>query len=410
MTLKQQQVENISNHILSLIWLLFLILPNNQMFFVFVPVAYLVLFSYKKTVDRSVALSAMMLIILLALTFLVNIGDPHNSQNLQDIFRLVVIMLMLFTFGKQRGSVILKPYIYFAIGYLVTTQFAVILNISFLNTLMSIYAISEEAIAHQDRTIFLQENYEYSLTSNIFRLGGIFFNSNQYARYLGLIMLVLLCEIRQFSKKSLLIIFPIIILSIVASGSRTALIVFVATILFYIHSTKIFSPKKTGIISTIFVLLLLFIYLFTELSELRIFQLEAGIDNSFRIKVQKLINYLNSNPSTIRFLFGNLTGDAMLSDGTGYLARGFRGMDWEIGNLILVYGVLFLIFILVFYVLVFKKYLPKYRVIFTILIWMMSSSVLLNYRMAALWMLVLGLYYRRSLLEKEQINNEKNER
>ncbi len=68
----------------------------------------------------------------------------------------------------------------------------------------------------------------------------------------------------------------------------------------------------------------------------------------------------------------NFTGDAMKN----YLGNDFRGMDFEIGNLILYYGILFFITIFIFYLKIYKKMSPKYRVVFTILLWMFSSSLL----------------------------------
>lgn len=385
---------NINDHLLSIVWLLFLILPNNQFFFLFVPIAYIILFRFKNEEKLNVTTFIGGFVLLSFATFLFNIHTPHVGINTtKDISRLLVLMISFITFGRLRGDVILKPYIYFAIAYLVISQFAYIWNIAPLKSLFSIYKDEE------GESMSGINNYVYG-AANV-RLGGMFFNSNQYSRYLELIMLVLMCEIKQFSKKSLMILCPIIIISLGATGSRTSLVVFCIAVVFYLYSAKIFSPGKTKIISIVFVVSLLFVYLFTGLSKMRVFKINEGLDNSFGQKLGLLITYLDSNPNIIKLIFGNLSSKVMFS------STGTISMDWEIGNILFVYGIVFFIFLFVFYFTLFKRYLPKYRVVFVILLWMFTSSILFSYRMASLWILVLGLYYRRSLIEKKQlkINN-----
>jgi len=384
----KKQLIIINNHILSIIWLLFLILPNNQLFFFFVPLAYIVLFNFKSEVKLDVTPFILGFVFLIIIIFIINLNELYINNNIKDINRLAVLALLFIAFGRVRGNAILKPYIYIAIGYLVLSQFTYILNITPLKLLFSIYT--------DNKGFDLEEKNEgiTIVDYGISTLGGIFFNQNQYARYLELIMLVLMCEIKQFSKKSLMILFPVIIFSLGAAGSRTSLIVFCLAVIFYWNSAKVFSPQKTRIISILFIILFFFVYLFTDLSEMRVFKINEGMDNSFGIKVRLLMMYIDSNLNMIKILFGNGTPDAIRA------ITGTIGTDWEIGNLFLMYGILFFIFLFLFYFYLFKRYLPKYRVIFTILFWMFSSSIISSYRMAALWMLVLGLYYHRSLAEK----------
>jgi len=389
----------IDNHILSIVWLMLLILPSNQLFFLFVPIAYILLFKFRTDVKLNITQFIIVFLFLLMTTFTVNMNDLYIHGSTQDVSRLIIFALLFITFGRLRGNTILKPYICFATGFLVLSQFVYILEITPLKPLFSIYTDSEGYTLENRHNAF---DIEYFGRSHSFRLGGIFINPNEYARYLGLIMLVLLCEIKQFSKKSLMILFPVIVISLMATGSRTSWIVFCATIIYYLYSAKVFTPQKATKISILLVALLFVFYLFTDISDMRMFRVGEGMDNSFGIKVELLMTYLGANPSMIQLLFGHGTIDVITS------ASGFRGLDWEIGNLILIYGILFMIVLFAFYFFLFKRYLPKYRVIFTILFWMFSSSVLLNYRMAALWILVLGLYYRRSLIEKKQLAVESN--
>jgi hypothetical protein len=355
-------------------------------------VAYIALTKLRADVKLNVSLFSISLVLLLLFSVLVNVNDPYLLKTPKDISRVAVLMLLLISFGRLKGYTILKPYIYIAIGYLVISQFVYILNITPLKPLYSMYIFEDKTIEDATRN-FTMLDYGGNI-----RLGGIYFNSNQYARYLELILLVLMCEIKQFKKKELIILFSIIIFSIFATGSRTSLIVLCVSILFYLNLAKLFSVKKSRIISVLFVALLLFVYSFTGLSEMRAFKINEGMEDSFGIKFGLLTRYLSANPNIIKILFGNLTPDVM----ENYIGiSSFKGMDWEIGNLFLCYGILFCVVLVVFYYTIFRRYLPKYRVIFTILLWMFSSSILCSYRMSALWILVLGLYYKRSLKEKQ---------
>jgi hypothetical protein len=394
MTKTNKGINN--DHFLSFIWLLFLILPNNQVFFIFVPIAFIVLFRFKNNFRLNVTLYWMILTLLLFLSVLFNINERYFDT--KSASRVATLMIIFVSFGKLRGNHILSPYIYFAIGYLVISQFIYLINFTPLVSFFNNY-YPFEGDRYSKTADFLQS---YTMSDyGAFRLGGIFHNSNQYARYLELILLVVFCEIRQFSKKNLIIMGSLIVFSILATGSRTAFIVLCITIIYYLYSAKQLSLSKVLSISIAGLGILVFIYLNTEYGEFRVFQIEEGMDDSIGVKFNLFTSYINADPTLIKLLFGNLSGNAL---GQAYFNNDAMGMDSEIGNLFLCYGILFFIALFIFYITIFKRYLSKYRVVFTILIWMISSSILFSYRMAPLWFLVLGLYYRRSLQEKQMIN------
>jgi hypothetical protein len=380
------------DHLLSIIWLIFLTFPNNTLFFMFVPMAYIILFRFQTEVKLNVGLDVLLFLYLLFLSYLINIGEPWVDFKSQ--IKVVVFAIMFISFGRLRGNKILKPYIYVALAYLIISQFAFIINFSPLTSFYSNFYYSEaydvnmsERFGHITSTLGLGTDY---------RLGGIFFNSNQFARYVEMIMVVLLCEVKQFSKKSLMIVFPFIVLSVIATGSRTSMMVLILSILYYFYSAKIFSKQKLAVIILVSAVVLYMVYRAASYDGLRVFALNEGMNDSLGVKWKLVTAYLNVDIPILKLLFGNLSGRAL----GVYINSDAMGTDWEIGNLILVYGFTFLVLVLIFYFILFKRYLPKYRVIFITLLWMFSSSILLNYRTAAVWMLILGLYYRRSLEEK----------
>lgn len=383
--------DSINNHILSLAWLIFLIFPSNNAFFIFVPFAFIFLFDYKKKVNSEIFKYLILLTLIIVASFIVNINEFYVDN--KSIFRSIVLIIMLLSYGRTRGYKILYPYIYIAIIVLFASQFSSALNISFINSIINSYYINEvegnfEVVSMIDFSQF-----------GIFRLGGIYINPNNYASFLGLVLTVILCEIKQFSRLGIIALFILIPLSLVATGSRTGLIVLVFTAIYYLYSSKVMSLKKAVFITIIFSAVVS-VFLFNSVTDhYRILKVDEGIDNSIGVKINLLIDYINSDPTIDKLLFGNFSGEALQS----YIGIYFSGMDFEIGNLILYYGFLFLITIVFFYTKIFKKMLPKYRVVFIVLLWMFSNSLLLSFRMSALWILILGVYYQRSMYTNKNL-------
>lgn len=200
------------DHLLSFIWLLLLILPNNQMFFLFVPLSFLILTRMKNDIKLNITPFIFLFISLLLITILMNAGERYSD--FKSITRAFILIFMFICFGKLKGNKILAPYIYFSIAYLVISQFTYVINIGPLKTFFTSFYPYEG-----DKNVYSSDFYESYEMSNygILRLGGIYFNPNQYARYLELIMVVFLCEIKQFSKRGIIIVSCVIVFFIVSN-------------------------------------------------------------------------------------------------------------------------------------------------------------------------------------------------
>lgn len=375
-----------SNHILSITWLMFLVFPNNGLYFYIVPLAYILLYDKTKKIDKKTLSYLFVFIFLFIVSLLVNVNETY--LNFKSFARVGVLFIMFLTFGRLRGNKILAPYIIIAVLFLIISQFATILNITSINSLINSYYIGSEGESVIDKY------YSFEITDyGIYRLGGIYFNSNNYASFLELTFAVLLCEIKQFSKIMLIVLIPLIIISIIATGSRTSFIVLIVIGLFYMYSSKQISLPKILLITTVFILIFTATIYTYNLSEYRVLKIDEGFDNSVGTKVNILLSYLESGPSIQKILFGNFSGEAIKK----YINTNFSGTDFEIGNIVLSFGFVFLVLLMFFYRHIFLIMKSKYRIIFTILLWMFSNSILLSYRMAAVWMLVLGLYFHKSI-------------
>lgn len=378
------------DHLLSFTWLLYFIIPTNIILYVFVPISVVVLFNNKLAIPAYLKYSILGLIVSLIFTLLINFQAGYVLKN--DIFRALVLILLFFSFSRYRGIVIRKEYIVFAAVYLIFTQFIFFLNISFfVNFFQQVYPYegNRDMYGYYERFTL----NEFGLT----RLGGIYYNPNQYARYIQIILITLLCEIKQFRKIELQVLVPLIVFSIAATGSRTSFLVLIVIGLSYFYFNNKFTAKNVFLIGIVGVGILFYIFSNTNIGEFRMLKVDEGLDNSLGAKVNLFYSYHENNQSALAFLFGNLSSMVMVS------SSGFTGTDFDIGNIPIFYGYVFFLFFIQLCVLVYRKTRPMYRVIYPILLWMFSSSIICNYRTVPIFLLILGLYYRRSLIEK---NNE----
>ncbi|MCE5225894.1 MAG: hypothetical protein LLG05_08525 [Porphyromonadaceae bacterium] len=374
------------NHLLSLVWLLLLILPTSQFFYLFVPVSFILLYDSKKTIRLSVLYVIGILILLMITSFIINVNEYYVS--FKDILRVLALIILFITFGRLKGNIILASYIVIAILFIVASQLLYALGIPFVNTVINNYYLPSED---------LQNLYEFSMSDfGQIRLGGIYGNANNYASFIELMLVVLIIEKEQFKKKYFYSLFGLIIYSIIATGSRTSLIVLVVIIMHYIYIYNRKSFKSFTLSIAVLLIITLIISQYIDFSSLRVFRIEEGMNDSFGYKVELLRKYLNQNLPLSRILFGSFSGSVM----TKYSISTYKGTDFEIGDTILMFGFIFFIALFVFYNKIFKYLLPQYRILYTILLWIFSNSILLSYRMSSVWLMVLGLYYYRSSKRK----------
>lgn len=386
-----RKINVIDNHFLSFVWLMLFIMPNNNIFYLFVPISFVILFNIRTKTNINSIITLVLLSLLI--TFLINIDK--NYLRFKDYSRFVTLIIFVITFTKLRGSAILKPYIYFAVFFLVLSQFAFFLNISFLVDLINANYVSELS----EYKIQSYENFQIS-EYGLNRLGGIYFNSNQYAKFIEFILLALVFEKNQFNKNELIFLGSIIIFSIVATGSRTSFIVLISILLGYLYFNNKLNHKNVVLLITISFLLLGYLLVTTNFSEFRMFKIQEGLDNSFGIKVQLFQRYLSDVDSPLHLLFGNLSTQVLIQE-YGFIVS---STDFDLGNVTISYGLVFYLLFFVFCFISYKRMLTKYRVFFIILLWMLSSTIINSYRAAPIFFLMIGLYYKRSMYEKNENN------
>lgn len=358
---------------MSIVWLLLLVLPNNTIFFMFVPLSFLLL-------CRSFLLPPKQVGLLCVLSLSISLATNLLDSDFKAFSRVISLMLFFYTFGNLKGNTILKPYIITAIAFMFITQFAYIIGFSpIINFIQTFYPYDSEASGRDMYTFY--ENATMNNFGSI-RLGGVFYNPNQFVRYMQMVLITMLCEIKQFKKNEIIILLPIFATSIIASGSRTSMIVTLLLILVYMYYNKLLTVGRVMPLITIGLFAGAYVLSTVDLSNFRMLKVDEGLDDSFAMKVQNITNYILSDLNFSQLLFGNLDW--------------FHSMDFDIGNIPVYYGFSFALALITFFIVSYKSIGPKYRIIFVILLWMLSSSIICSYRMAPIFFIGLNLCYNKS--------------
>ncbi len=376
--------HNINNHQIGFAWLLLLLFPVSNMFYITTPILFLCLYKSKNFDISNIKLLAVFLILVIALSFLFNVSETYITT--KDFQRGLTLIVILFTFTNLRGSCIPKCCIWFAIIYILLSQISSILTLPFISRFFdSIYHINEYYLNSLQLDLSRVDSDSVGYTM---RAGGIFYNSNNCASFVSLIYGLGLCEHKQFKKLELLLFAVVCFMSMFYTGSRTSLIVFsvITLIFFYTRGRSLILPLfALGIACAVFS--------FVDVTDVRMFKVADGMDSSFGVKLGILQYYIYSCDDIIDLMFGAGSTNVLVEK----YGQTFGGTDFDLGNILVLYGMLFYVVYIPFNIAIYRKFKREYIAIFPVLLWMLSNSILCSYRMSAVWFLTIGLLLRKSL-------------
>lgn len=378
------------NHIISLIWLYFMLFPTGTLFNISIPVLLLLLFDRQNRNNQILVPLFILLIPTLALNFM----QPY--MDFKSVVRLFSFALIFLTFASYKGDRILFPYVLFAVCFILLSQISIIFSLPYLASFFdSTYHISELAL--QNHSVDMS-NVEVAEVAVKTRLGGMFINPNNCASYLSVAYAVGLCEAERDTLKQKILFYLFIAITIISTlitGSRTGFIVIAAITLYYLYS-KGYSLRRYIILGIPLALLLLYEDL-SELSDVRAFNVSEGMEGSVSAKMSIFVNYLSKCSNPIWWLFG--AGDIMVT--VDVYKLGMEGTDMDFGNIFIVFGFFFYVLYVSICIRIFRLLEPQYRVIMFVLLWSFSNSILISYRMCPIFFLALGLLYKRSCCAPE---------
>lgn len=296
--------------------LFFIIFLNDYIYnqlFIIALISFIALLNY----DRINILPHIKIIIILFMLIPV-IGSLMYGVSIEALIRVYLIIIFIYIYPiKSVNEYVSYKLIYVGIVYLFILQLNGVFGFGLDDIIMKLYPIKSNIWYSPPISIsdFLSGNYG--------RYGGRFYNPNIMGQIIILLYIITLKDKYQKINKYKQII---IVLSLIFSGSRTAMIVFIAVeLLRYNKNNK----NKLKIIVLYAILFTTYIII-EEVNSIRSLDMIGGItqdNSSMSIKYNILKEYIVYMYQTNIFelLFGTLQMDIQFDSDIGYLLR-FMGL------------------------------------------------------------------------------------
>ena len=306
----------------------------------------------------------------------------HNSNKylLSSFYFLLLWMCFPFN-GPQR---IPSGYYYLAVCIILFSQLIYIFNLPFLQKqIETLYPVGDSELSAFE---YMTENINATNFFN-YRLGGLFRNQNQSARYICLITAAFLADRPNWGLRKTGLFILLALVSVVLTGSRTGLIVISLTLGVYTLGSNAI-PRMMKVLFVVLCLAVI-IPLFISGSQLiRGLNVSQGLKNSANLKWDVLKDYLSQDNSFFHLLFGYGDSDTFHPTNPGVMPF----FDSEYGDMIYTYGFIGFILLILLYAKSFRYCQKENRLFFLVLLWSVTSTVMLSYRMSFLFMLFLSHY------------------
>lgn len=372
-------------HLVGIGLLLAFLLPHTSTLFLMVNpllcVALVFLSSGRKNINFY-----WVVLIPLALSLAFNIAGDIALKSLLSW----VTIAMYFTLFPFVGPVkVRNSYLTICLIFIILSQLVYLLDIGFLTSFIdTYYPISENDMNFYSH---MRNNISYENMTN-YRLGGLYRNPNQCARYLTFLLALYLVSNRQKPLRGQLM-FPLAALSaVLITGSRTGLAV-AALLLFFTIFRKRDMPAMAKIV-TILAVIFLGVYLASsELSDMRSLDFQRGFSGSFNLKWVTFYYYFISEESLLYMLFGHLDPEQFQN----LMALGMEQFDTDYGNLIYCFGIVGFLSFFIYWINIGRKITKESRVYFFLLFWMLGSTLVMSYRGCFIFQLLLSIIYSNDL-------------
>ena len=378
-------------HLIGLIFVVAILLPHIGFLYIINPLLILYLGMRYSNQQKTVTQLLLVFIVCVSLIWNLLVGVNITSKSL---IRAFYICEMMWFFPFCPSIRIPSLYLYFVSGTILLSQLCTILNIGpIISFFDSIYPPSGEF--DWESSEYLVSHAEDANTLSALqeiRFGGIFHNPNRCMKYVSLCLVVFLVD--NFEKPFIRIL-PFVLITITSSllaGSRTGFVIVVISLLsfFYFRFNKGKSINLWSIIVPLSVSVLALIAL-SSILDLRVFRLAIGgaRDGSISSKFSNLSDYLSRVDSLRALIVGNFSLESVKE----LYQTSYTGFDSEWGDAIYLYGFIWLIFYIAFLIMIVFNTKGEGMISLFILIWIVSSTVIISYRTSFAFMLILSKYY-----------------
>ena len=387
--MKQYQlINNKTDWLYSVSLLLMLFLPHVGFLYIINPLLVLILAFRNRVFKFSNIGIIYVLVALIVISFFVNVLEG-TEVSAKPFYRAVGLIICFVLFPFSENECILKSVLYFSILFILFSQLCDVLGLRIISSFFSRFYIGEET------TEYIERYMRSGGSLSVFRLGGLFNNPNQCARYVTCIFIIFTIDYFNEGLKKHLLISVLCAFSLLLTGSRTGLFVFLIILTFSYVLRNRRNKLSVIMVTLLFSSFFLFAYVFSDLgSSYRAFALDSGVEDSFSGKLGFIAKYLNSDLTVSQWLFGNFfyTQDAVQR----YLID-VTTMDSEFGVSIFTYGFAFTIPYIILLLIIYKKLKRQNVLIILIFLWCLSSTIIFSYRASFLVLFLLSKYYSASI-------------
>lgn len=384
----------IKNSLFLLIFLLGLLLPDNNISYLIIGFSPILLFLSKTDkAEFQFDKNLLFFFTIITISFIATSISTEGLE-LKSVTRYFSFSVLFLLFPFSPSLVIPNKVLYFALVIIVLSQLSFVVGLSQIVSLIdTIYPYQGDKLGY-DSQYLLGGAGDLDFVKNR-RYGGIYRNPNQAVRYISLLFIVYLIENKNNSFVKKIPFIAIVIISILISGSRTGLIVTLILLIYSIYFNQVKINFSKIIIGLALLIGFGLFYSFLSAFDLRVFEMSVGLDNSLGVRFDVFNHFFSNLFSPFKFLFGHFSSDNIKE------LYGLNHLDSEWGELFYNFGFLGFIALFLFYRKLFLLKDSNIRFFMFILFWGITSTVIFSFKMSFLFMLFLSKYYADYLKSKK---------
>lgn len=381
------------NHLVPLFLVLGLLLPQSQLgFYIQATLPFILVL-----VSGEIIKKPNFILVLIVGVIVISYFTTSTETNIEtkSEMRMLYLAIMFLIFPFTNYAKIGNGYLYFTFAIIFMSQLVFVFSIESLKGIIDTLwpVLSTEENRYSVQKITSVDNLETGF--GFLRFGGLYRNPNQCARYITVIFALFLIGNKERNSFIKLLFVSFVFISIIISGSRTAMVVFIILFGYSFFFGDITNKKRIINIILGIIMIVTFIYILNKV-DTRSVEFESGLDYSFSGRLQTLMGYwedISISGDIFRLLFGYFAIELTIENDITI-------MDSEIGNMFFSIGFVGSILLLIFYLKIFRLKYRELNFILILLFWIFSSSILFSYRMSFVFMLILSNYYSKYLSEK----------
>lgn len=373
--------RKLMEHLLGISLVLSFVLPHTSSLMLLVnPLFFLIFLCFKE--NRPVYRYNWIAVIPIVFALLLNFAQPVKMKAIINAGTVLMYFMCFPLVGKVR---VRNFYLVLALALIVFSQLVYIFHVPLLSDLLDrLYPIAEmdvHGVGSMRRNLSWTNVLRY-------RLGGMYRDPNICAKSLTMLLAAFLSL--NFGKplKKLIPYAAVCFLAVMATGSRTGFAVTAAIAVAFVFLDKRISKYWRW--SVVLVAVGGMAFLLSSRFGMRSLNISQGFQNSASQKYLLLKDYLDHEESLFRLLTGYLDYDRFRPS---IILPDIVKFDSDVGYLIYCFGFLGLAAILVYYVTIFWRMDSMRFIIFAILLWMLTQSVVMAYRSFFSFMLILSCVY-----------------